>query len=140
VSSAPRVTFRNPLVRSAIYRLRSSAERREVLSTRGSDRPQINPDSAGLEPRAGRAGGPTSQVHSELESSAGRAQARRRPGGGAAAYSSALLRSTTPRFKRTGARAVHAAGKRQAGAFDAAMRLLDTAEAAPLEGAGSGRK
>jgi hypothetical protein len=70
-------------------------------------------------------------VASELERSAGRAQAR----GGLAAAAAFLERASalTPEPSRMAGRALAAAqAKQQAGAFDAALRLVAIAEAGPL--------
>ena len=126
------VTFRHPLVRSAIYRSASPHERREVHRALGEvTDPQLDPDRRAWHLAQGTPG-PDEDIASELERSAGRAQAR---GGLAAAAaflerSAALTREPARRAKRALAAAQVTA---QAGAFEAALRLLAMAEAGPLE-------
>jgi DNA-binding CsgD family transcriptional regulator len=127
-----RVTFRHPLVRSAIYRSASPHERREVhRALAEATDPHLDPDRRAWH-LAQAAPGPDEDVASDLERSAGRAQAR----GGFAAAAAFLERSSalTPEPARRSERALAAAqAKYQAGAFDAALGLLATAEAGPLE-------
>lgn len=126
-----RITFRHPLVRSAIHGEATPEERWEAHRalaevtdpTRDADRRAWHLAQA--------ASGPDDTIAAELEQSAGRAQAR----GGLAAAAAFLERSArltldpAPRA----ARALAAAqAKNQAGAFDAAMDLLAMAEAGPL--------
>ena len=127
-----RVTFRHPLVRSAIYRSASPRERREVHRALGkATDPRLDPDRRAWH-FAQAASGPDEDIASELERSAGRAQAR----GGLAAAAAFLERSAglTLEPGRRAERALAAAqATAQAGAFEAALRLLATAEAGPLE-------
>jgi len=127
-----RVSFRHPLVRSAAYRSASLAERQEVHAALAEvTDPEIDPDRRAWH-RAHAAAGPDEDVASELERSASRAQGR----GGLAAASAFLERAgmLTPEPARRAQRLLAAAtAKRDAGAFDAALRLLLAVEAGPLD-------
>ncbi len=125
-----RVTFRHPLVRSAVYRAASPGERRAVHEAlAGATDPGADPDHRAWH-RAQATLGPDEEVAWELECSAGRAQAR----GGMAAAAAFLERSAAltldPAVRAERALAA-AAAKYQAGAFDATLGLLATAEAGP---------
>ncbi|MEA2315285.1 MAG: hypothetical protein QOI03_1977, partial [Solirubrobacteraceae bacterium] len=125
------VTFRHPLVRSSVYHA-ASLEDRQVVHHALADAtdPEVDPDRRAWH-LAQATPGPDEDVASELERSAGRAQAR----GGLAAAAAFLERATalTPEPSRRAGRALAAAqAKRQAGAFDAALRLVAIAESGPL--------
>jgi DNA-binding CsgD family transcriptional regulator/tetratricopeptide (TPR) repeat protein len=128
-----RVTFRHPLVRSAIYRSAAVADRRAVhlALAEATDR-AADPDRRAWHLAAATAG-PDEQIAVELECSAGRAQAR----GGLAAAAAFLQRAValTKDPARRADRALAAAqASFQAGEFDTALGLAATAEVGPLDG------
>src|SRR5918997_2158260 len=127
-----RVTFPHPLVRSAVYRSTRGGERRAAhLALAEATDGNVDPDRRAWHLAAATAG-PDEDVALELERSAGRAQAR----GGLAAAAAFLQRAVgvTADPARVGDRARGAAGASlQAGAFNAALALLATAEAGPLD-------
>jgi DNA-binding CsgD family transcriptional regulator len=133
-----RVSFRHPLVRSAVYQGAASSDRRlahqalaEVCD------PEAEADRRAWH-RALAAAGPDEDVAGELERSAGRAQAR----GGLAAAAAFLTRAVTltPDPARRANRALDAAQANVlAGAFEVALGLLAVAEAARLDEFGRAR-
>jgi DNA-binding CsgD family transcriptional regulator len=132
VAIGQRVTFRHPLVRSAVYRAAAPPERRAVHQALAEvTDPGADPDRRAWH-RAQAAAGPDEQVAAELERSAGRAQAR----GGLAAAAAFLQRSAALTLDpaRRAERALAAAqAMYQAGAFDAALGIVAAAEAGPLD-------
>ena len=127
-----RVMFRHPLVRSAVYRAASPQEQRAAhQALADATDPRTDPDRRAWH-RAQATPGLDEEVASELESSASRAQAR----GGLAAAAAFLERSAALTLDpaRRAERALAAAQvKHQAGAFDATLALLATAEAGPAD-------
>ncbi len=126
-----RVTFRHPLVRSAVYRAAPLKDRQAVhRALADATDPEVDPDRRAWH-LAQATSGFDKDVASELERSAGRAQAR----GGLAAAGAFLERATalTPEPSCRARRALAAAqAKHQAGAYDAALGLLAIAESGPL--------
>jgi DNA-binding CsgD family transcriptional regulator len=126
------VMFRHPLVRSAIYRASSPAERREAhRALAEATDADVDPDRRAWH-LAEAAPRPEEEVAVELERSADRARAR----GGFAAAAAFLERSAalTVEPSRRAARALAAAqAKHQAGALDAALTLVSMAEAGVLD-------
>ena len=125
-----RVTFRHPLVRSAVYRAAPALERRAAhQALADATDPQADPDRRAWH-RAQATLWPDEDVASELVRSASRAEAR----GGLAAAAAFLERSavlTVDPVRRAERALAAAQAKYQAGAFDATLGLLATAEAGP---------
>ncbi|WP_433158192.1 helix-turn-helix transcriptional regulator [Kribbella sp. CA-247076] len=127
IDLGPRVRFRHPLVRSAVYRSALASERRAAHGAlAAATDPAIDPDHRAWH-QAHAAPGPNSDVAAELERCASRAQAR---GGLAAAaafleHSALLTPDTSLRVER---RLAAAQANLQAGAFESATALLSRAE------------
>jgi len=126
-----RIEFAHPLVRSAAYRSAAAEDRRRVhRALADATVAETDPDRRTWH-RARATLGPDEEVAAELECSAERAQAR----GGLAAAAAFLIRSAelTVDPARRAKRALAAAqASSQTGAFEAALALLITAEAGPL--------
>jgi len=127
-----RVVFRHPLVRSAVYRSASLQERRAVhLALAEATDAEADPDRRAWH-LAQASMAPDEVVATELERSAARAQAR----GGLGAAAAFLERAATlsPDPSRRAARLLAAASaKRDAGALDAALRLLGAIDTDALD-------
>src|SRR4051812_17196544 len=127
-----RVRFRHPLVRSAVYQAASAQDRRSAhrVLAEATD-PEVDPDRRAWH-RAHATAGLDEDVARDLERSADRAQAR----GGLAAAAAFLECATelTPEPDRRAQRALAAAqAAHEAGASDAALGLLATAQAGPRD-------
>jgi DNA-binding CsgD family transcriptional regulator len=129
---SPRVVFRHPLVRSAVYGAAGLKQRREAhRALAEATDPDVDPDRRAWH-RAQATATPDEDVASELERSAGRAQAR----GGFSAVAAFLERAAalTPDPAHRAQRLLAAAGaKRDAGDLEAALELLAGVEASVLD-------
>src|SRR4051794_6221487 len=132
------VTFRHPLVRSAVYSAAEPDERRRIHSALAdATDPELDPDRRAWH-RAQAAAAPDEEVAAELERSAGRAQAR----GGFAAVAGFLERAATltPESKRRAQRRLAAAGaRRDAGDLEGARDLLAGIESDAIDESGLAR-
>ena len=128
----PRVVFRHPLVRSAVYQAADPGDRRSVhAALADATEPELDPDRRAWH-RAQAASIPDEDVAAELERCAVRAQGR----GGSAAVAAFLERAAalSPESMHRAQRLLAAAAaKREAGDLDAALGLLDGLELDALD-------
>ncbi|HUC13089.1 MAG TPA: AAA family ATPase [Acidimicrobiales bacterium] len=126
------VSFRHPLVRSAVYASADPSERREVhRALAEATDPEVAPDRRAWH-RSQAALMPDEEVATDLERCAAAAQAR----GGFAAAAAFLERSVALTIEpaHRSDRALRAAeAKRVAGALNSALRLAAIAESGPLD-------
>ncbi|MEV4349320.1 LuxR C-terminal-related transcriptional regulator [Actinoplanes sp. NPDC049596] len=131
VDFAPRVRFRHPLLRSAIYRTATGEERRRAHEALGQVTDRLTDPDRRAWHLAQAAETPDEVIATELEESARRSRAR-----GAAAAAAAFLEraaALTPDAKRRGQRLLAAAHATYEGGMPmAAPRLIALAEASPL--------
>ncbi|HEX7306397.1 helix-turn-helix transcriptional regulator [Lentzea sp.] len=125
-----RVRFRHPLVRSAVYRSSSTSDRLRVHRALADVTDvAVDPDRRAWH-RAQATAAPDEEVAAALENTASRARAR-----GGLLAAAAFLEQAAVLTPSPGARASRelaaARAKRDAGALDASLRLLDAVEAGP---------
>jgi DNA-binding CsgD family transcriptional regulator len=132
IEMGARIEFAHPLVRSVAYRTATAEDRQRVHGALAdATDAEIDPDRRAWHRAHARAGADES-VALELERSATRAQAR----GGAAAAAAFLqhaLAMTADPSRRTERALAAAQASLEAGAFDAALAALATAEDHPLD-------
>ncbi|MEU0535591.1 ATP-binding protein [Amycolatopsis tolypomycina] len=125
-----RIRFRHPLVRSAVYRSAPARDRQDVHRALADvTDPGRDPDRRAWH-RAQATVSPDEDVAADLERSAGRARARGGLVAAAAFLEQAALLTPEP-ARRADRELAAAAVKRDAGALDEALGLLDSAEAGP---------
>jgi DNA-binding CsgD family transcriptional regulator len=138
ISSGGQVRFRHPLARSAVYRAASPEERQRAHRALAETiDPDADPDRRAWH-HARATPGLDEGVAAELERSVGRARVR---GGlpAAAAFCERAAELTAEPARRARRALAAAQAKHQAGAPDAAQRLLAMAQAGPLDELGRAR-
>jgi DNA-binding CsgD family transcriptional regulator len=133
-----RVTFRHPLVRSAVYRTAQPEDRRAAhLALAEVTDPDQDPDRRAWHLAAATAA-PDEDVAAELERSAGRAQSR---GGiaAAAAFLEQSVRLSGDSARRTDRALAAAEASLNGGAFHEALSMLAVAREGPLDELQRGR-
>ncbi|MFD9698719.1 AAA family ATPase [Lentzea sp. NPDC059081] len=130
VELGARVRFRHPLVRSAAYRSASTADRLRVHRALADvTDAAIDPDRRAWHRAQGTAA-PDEEVAAALENTASRAQARGGLLASAAFLEQAAVLTPSPALRASRELAA-ARAKRDAGALEAALRLLSAVEAGP---------
>jgi DNA-binding CsgD family transcriptional regulator/tetratricopeptide (TPR) repeat protein len=133
-----RVTFRHPLVRSAVYRTAEPNDRRAAhLALAEVTDPEQDPDRRAWH-LAAAAAAPDEEVAAELERSAGRAQSR----GGLVAAAAFLERSaalSADPARRTDRALAAAEASLNGGAFTTTVAMLAVAREGPLDELQRGR-
>jgi DNA-binding CsgD family transcriptional regulator len=125
------VWFRHPLLRSAAYRSASLPKRKAAhLALVKATDPVADPDRRAWH-RAQAAEGLDEEVATDLERSAGRAQARGGPAAAAAFLEKAALLTGDP-MRRADRLLAAAQANLQAGAYEQALQLVLAAESGPL--------
>jgi DNA-binding CsgD family transcriptional regulator len=127
----PRLLFRHPLARSAAYQSATARERQDAHRALAEvTKPERDPDRRAWH-LAQATSGTSEEVAAELERSAGRASSRGGLSAAAAFLERSALLTLDPSLRAKRALAA-ADAKLQAGAFEAAQQLLETAEAGQL--------
>ncbi|QKV74814.1 LuxR family transcriptional regulator [Amycolatopsis sp. Hca4] len=125
-----RIRFRHPLVRSAVYRSAPPRDRQDVHRALADvTDPDRDPDRRAWH-RAQATVAPDEEVAADLERSAGRAQARGGLVAAAAFFEQAALLTPEP-ARRADRELAAATVKRDAGALEEALGLLDSVAAGP---------
>ena len=132
LSIGGRVTFRHPLVRSAVYRAGSPEDRRAAHLALAEATDLVSDPDRRAWHLATAAAGPDEEVARQLERSAGRAKSRGGPAAAAAFFERAVALTRDP--ARRAERAIAAAdASLDAGAFETALEMLLAAETGPLD-------